>query len=372
MKRLSRRSLGAALAIALAGLAIALLWVTATTPGARWLLTTLSPLGGVNFSAQKVEGKVIGHLLLNEVRIDLGQQQVEAGTLELRWRPLRLLGGAVALQELTLQGVRVQDDAPPGDQPPRLAWPRVSGKAGLPTVRIAKLLVNDLSYRRREEPPLQLTSLAASATWEDGLLTITELKAVAPAAQISGAISAGFRKPSLTADLTLALAQPVAEMDRFSLQARPGDTPGPEPFIGTVMLTGNGGNRRLLELGGELGMAANAINLRHLKLTRPGRKGYLTGEGSLTFTARESVLSLQIKATNLDLAPELPVATDLSGTLTFAGTLDNYRGDFTLINHSKGWQAAVVSATYQGSGAGLKLAPVKAAILDGSVTGNLD
>lgn len=372
MKRLNKRSLGVALALVMAAVAAAVVvWGTATTPGARWLLTTLPPLGGVNFSAQKVEGKILGHLRLTEVRIGLARQQVALTTLELRWQPLRLLGGTVAVQELTIQGVRIQDDTPPADLPPRLAWPRLSEKARLPAIRIAKLLVTDLSYRRLQEQPVRVTSLAGSITWEDGLLTIAELQTVSPAARINGTVSAGFRQPSLTAGLTLALAQPVAEMDRFSLQAGPADTPGPEPFIGTITLTGHGGNRKL-ELRGELGMAENAINLRQLNLTRPGQKGRLTGDGSLAFTTRESVLSLQIKATNLDLAPELQVPTDLSGTLNFAGTMDNYRGDFTLTNQSKGWQAAVVSATYQGTGAGLELAPVTASFLDGSVTGNLD
>jgi translocation and assembly module TamB len=98
----------------------------------------------------------------------------------------------------------------------------------------------------------------------------------------------------------------------------------------------------------------------------------MTADGSLEFTTLESVLALQIKVAGLDLAPELNVPTDLSGSLRFAGTLNSYRGDFTLANKAKGWQAATVSAAYHGTHEGVKLAPLNGRLLDGSLAGNLD
>src|SRR6185369_1241757 len=68
----------------------------------------------------------------------------------------------------------------------------------------------------------------------------------------------------------------------------------------------------------------------------------------------------------------LNVPTDLSGTLRFAGTLNSHRGDFTLANQAQGWQTAAVSAAYQGTSEGVKLAPFNARILDGSLAGSLD
>jgi len=83
-------------------------------------------------------------------------------------------------------------------------------------------------------------------------------------------------------------------------------------------------------------MAKDAINLRRLTLTRPGQKGSITADGSLSFKTVESLLSLQVKADGLDLAPQLNVPTDLSGTLRFAGTLNSYRGDFYLCQPGQG------------------------------------
>jgi translocation and assembly module TamB len=98
----------------------------------------------------------------------------------------------------------------------------------------------------------------------------------------------------------------------------------------------------------------------------------VSADGSLAFTARESLMTLQIKAAGLDLAPELNVPTNLSGTLSFAGNLNNYRGQFTIANQAKGWQAATVTASYHGTGEGMKLDPLNASIIDGALAGNLE
>lgn len=374
MKLLTRQILGATVAVALTGAGVLLtvvIWAAVTPQGTRWLLEAAIPLSGVSLSVKKIDGKIIDRLLLTGVRLNMAQQKVEIDTLELRWKPLLLLSGTIAVQELNLGGVRIQDDAPPNNKPPILSWPKASGNAQLFDGSIGRLQVSNLSYRTLQKQPELVTYIGASVTWQDSLLTITDLNGITPSGRINGGVAAGFNKPSLTADLAIALAHPIAAMNHFTLKVRPVNS-GPEPFVGTVMFTGSAGSEKLLELGGDIGMAANAVNLRRLNLTRPGRQGLITADGSLAFTALESVLSLQVKVAGLDLAPELNVPTDLSGTLKFAGTLDRYKGNITLANSAKGWQAATVSAAYQGTFAGLKLAPLTATVLDGSLAGNLD
>lgn len=370
MKRLTQRILVSSLVITFVVTVLAAgVWVTTTTNGARWLLTSIAPLSGVKISVQKIEGSINDRLLLTGTRIDLRQLKLELDSVELRWKPLLLLTGTIGVRELIVSGVRIQDDTPLDTTAPVLAWPKVSGNAQQFDVAISRVQVTALSYRRLQERPVQVSSVSASATWQDGALSLSKLTLVSPDGQLQGSISAGFNKPSLTSDLTVALTQPLAEMNRFSLQVRPGT--GPEQFVGSIMLAGSNDTRTLLELNGTLGMAKEAINLRRLSLTRPGQKGVLTADGAVTFTAQEALLALQITAAGLDLAPELNVPTDLSGTLRFAGTLESYRGDVSLTNQARGWQAATVTAHYRGTAAGLSLAPLNARIMDGSLTGNM-
>ena len=280
MKRLTRKSRGALLAMGLAGGTLAfVLWAVTTTAGSRWVLTALVPRSGINFSAQKIEGQISDHLLLTAVRITLAQQQLEIDSLELRWKPLLLLKGRIAVAELTLNGMRIQDDAFRDNKAPQPAWPHVSAGVRRLAGRIAQLRVTNFSYRHLQEEAVRVTSLAGSVTWQDALLSIADLQAIAPAGQIDGAVAVGFQPPSLSA---------------------------------------------------------------------------------------------AVKVADLNLAAVLQVPTDLSGTLTFTGTLDNYAGDFNLSNQGPGWQAASLAATYQGSRTGLKLALLHARLLDGNLGGDLE
>ena len=372
MKRLTTKSLVALLAMALTGAAVAaLFWLVATTSGARWFLATIPPWSGVTLSAQKVEGRIIDHLLLSKVQIGLARQRVEIETLELRWQPLLFLTGTVAVDELRLNGVQIQDDTPIDLQPPVLAWPQVPKSAQRLSARITQLRVTDFRYRRLQEEPMLVESLSGSVTWDQGILSLDELKAVTPSGQMSGTIAAGFAQPSLLADLAMTPVQPLAQMDHFTVQVRR-SLAGTEPFVGTVKINGSTEGRERLEVVGEVGMTPNAFHLRQLRLHRPGEKGLLTADGSLRFIAPSPILSLQVKVEAFDLAPELHLSTNLDGTLSFAGTLESYRGELSLTNSGTGWQGTTLTATYQGNRTGIKLAPMNATLLDGSLTGNLE
>ena len=50
-------------------------------------------------------------------------------------------------------------------------------------------------------------------------------------------------------------------------------------------VAGSKGKSIFLKLAGEAGMTHNAFNLRQLRLTEPGRRGSLTGGGTVTLTA---------------------------------------------------------------------------------------
>ena len=372
MKQLTLKILVAALAIMVGGAAVAaVVWIIGSTHGARWLLTTAATRSSGGFSVRKIEGRIGDHLLLTGVRINLAQQNVELDRVELRWKPLPLLAGTIAVQELAVNGVRVQDDAPPGNKPPSLAWPHVSEFAHLFDGTIAQLRVTNLRYQRLQEQPLQVTSVAGTVTWQEGLLSINDLTVVSTSGRINGSVSARFKQPSLTADLDIAVARPAVKMDRFLVRVRHSHGAGAEQLAGMITVAGYAGTRALIELGGDVGLARDSFNLRRLRLTAPGHKGVVTGDGTLAFTAIEPFLSLQLKAAGIDLSPQLGVPASLSGTLKFAGTPDSYQGDFTVANQAEGWQSVTASAAYHGTREGMNVDKLNASILDGSLAGNI-
>ena len=263
-------------------------------------------------------------------------------------------------------------DNTPAETPPDLAWPRVSGVAGFFDGKIERLRVNGLIYRLSDGRQVSLRSITSSVVWNNKFLSLPDLAVVAPSGSVAGSIVAGFFRPLLRFDLALTPASPIEGMDGFTLQARLLPGRDPEQLAGGFTVAGASGNVKLLELVGEAGMTRQAFNLRQLSLTRPGRRGLVSGSGTITLTAGEPLLALQLKAADIDLTRDTKVAADLSGTLTLAGTPGRYRGEFAIASAGKGWRTARLSGAYQGDGAGVKLAPLTGALLAGSVQGNLD
>ncbi|MCM2358481.1 MAG: translocation/assembly module TamB domain-containing protein [Geobacteraceae bacterium] len=371
MTRATRHMLAILLCCAALAAAAGVAWLAGTEEGARWLLGSLSRRSGGKIALRQVEGRLLDRLRLAGVRLMLPRLEAEIDTLELRWRPLLLLTGRVAVQELTLRGVRLTDTAPAREQPAELAWPTVSGIAVRLEVGVERLRVDGLSYRRPDQPPQVVDTISTSLAWRELLLSLDDLSFASPAGRVAGSVAAGFHRPSLSLDLAVTPAQPVAGMDRLTLRTRLLPGRGAEQLAGSVAVTAGSAVRKRLELSGEVGMTRTAFNLRELRLTSPGRRGTASGAGTLLVAAQEPLLQLRLKADGLDLAPELKVPTDLSGELTFEGGPAGYRGRFNVANRGKGWRSARVAGAFQGDAAGMELATLDGSLLDGSLQGNI-
>lgn len=372
MKREAKQGLIALLVAALIGAGgWGAAWLVGTADGARWVMDAVTSHTPLTISARQVEGRLLDRLRLGGVRVALAPFEVEIESLDYRWQPLLLLSGRIAAKELTLAGMRIQDNTPAGI-PPDLIWPRVSGMAGAFDGRIDRLQVNGLTYRRLDGQPIHLNAISSSVSWEKALLTLSNLAATSPDGRVAGNIAAVFDRPTLQLDLTVIPSKPFAGMDAFSLRGRFLHRLGPEQLAGGFTVIGSKGKVKALEFTGEAGVTRNAFNFRRLRLTRPGRRGSFTGGGSVTLNAQAPLLALQLTADGLDLSPELNFPTDLSGTLTFTGTPERYRGEFKLANRGKGWQTADLSGSFEGDTEGMKLAPLTGSLVAGSLQGNLD
>lgn len=371
MKRAAKYFLLAVVtAVLLAGTA-ALAWLCGTPQGAGWLLESVSRHTRLKISARTVEGRLLDHLRLTGVRVSLPLQEAEIEVIELRWQALALLTGKVVVQELALAGVRVRDNTPVSERPPDLAWPRVPERAALLAGWIGRLRVDGLDYRRPDERPVTVTHISSSLTWRNAQLTLEQLSVVSATGRLAGTVAAGFQQPSLRVDLTVTPSRPVAEMDRFSIQARLSPARAPEQLAGSAAVSGAAGSKQRLELAGEVGMTRDSFNLRRLRLAIPGRSGTISGEGSILLTAREPVVKLRLKVAGLQLAPELRLPTAISGELSFDGGPAGYLGRFDLANRGKGWRAARVTGAYQGDALGMKLASLDGTLLGGTLRGKL-
>lgn len=359
------------LLIALIPCVIGLYWLLDSPAGARFALTTLAGMSGQAISIRDADGTLLGHLHLAGVRVTRPKLQLQIDSLDLAWDPRQLLHGNLLVRELTLAGVRIQDDAAPSTVPPQLNWPRVSGVARRLNAQISRVQVKELSYRSLDAPPLIVTEFSSSLAYNDGLLSLSKLHLVSPDGQLSGELAAGFSDLQLRLDLEMAPTLPIQGMDHFSLQARLLPGRDLEQLSGGIAAVGTSRGEQHLKLDAELGMTGNTFNMRRLLIVRPGERGSLAGEGSMKLTTTEPVIVLKLKAVDLDLERELDQPTRLTGTVDFSGSLSSFQGKFSLKNSGAGWQSAAMAADYEGGFAGLKLTSISGALLEGSVAGDL-
>ncbi|UFS69434.1 translocation/assembly module TamB [Geomonas sp. RF6] len=350
----------------------ALWWLLWTPSGAKWALQRVPSTPQASFTVRRVEGRLLDHLVLSGVRVVSGQRTTTAQRVELTWQPLLLFSGELAIGELSLSGVRVDDRTPVTKKPIDLTWPRLPGFADLFEARVTHLRINDLTYQRLQRPEVKVRALSASLSWRYTLLLVSNLRAVAPAGLLAGEIVAGLKRPSLRLDLIAAPAKPISGFDYLSLQARLGRARGAEQVAGTVNLVGKRGEKRLLTVAGGLGVTRTSLVLHGVRVEKSGQPGTVTVDGDVDLSGEEPVAALKVQGKDLDLAPQIGRRTDLSGIINVTGNLERYRGNFSLSNKGKGWETLSLSGTLAGGMKGIRLAPVTARVLSGVVRGVVD
>ncbi|OPY90722.1 MAG: Translocation and assembly module TamB [Syntrophus sp. PtaU1.Bin208] len=355
------------LAMVVAGMA----WVIGTTAGARWLLESLSKKTAAEIRVRTVEGRLLDRLNLAGMRIGLAQQRVEIDRLDLDWKLLHLLLGRVDISKIAVVGVRIQDDAAP--TPLSLDWPQLPKMTNYLSGKIGHLTLRGLTYRKGEEKPVIVQALSASARLQGGNLDLISLQGAMPSVRMEGSIGLGLIRPSLTTNLTVYPKEPLGGMQRFVLQTSLKPAKGPEQAAGAFTFSGEGktADQPSLALSGEAGVERKALHFRHLIFIGGDLRGTITGGATIDFSALDPFMKIEIQAAGVDLAPQIGMATNIEGALSFSGTTANYRGRFSVANTGSGWRSLRFSGDYAGHEKEVELTTLTGTILAGTVGGNL-
>jgi translocation and assembly module TamB len=344
-------------------------WLLGTTDGVRFLFSELSRQTAIEIKAGKIEGRLSGDLNIENVLIRWPRGTLRAERFHLRWRPLRLLSATVSVKELYLQDVRIQDSRP--EEPTDLKWPVISGLPSYIAARIDDLKMNGLAYRRLEQAPVVINRLSSGILWRRGVFHVRDLSVNTPSASGKGNIRAGFRRPSLDLELGVILSKPLEQMDHLSLTAHL--LPGKEPvqLEGPLEVIGVTGAKPRMKLSFDAGIERKSVIFRKMHLTRSGRRGVVGGRGEIIFAPAQTELQLLLQVDSLDLSPQLPAETDLSGEISFNGAFNNYGGRFSLRNKGEKWRSAAMSGSFKGNKEGIRLDVVKGSLLNGDLQGTV-
>ena len=149
----------------------------------------------------------------------------------------------------------------------------------------------------------------------------------------------GFSHPRLSLNLQSTLTKEFAGFDSIfiKLGLEPGESR--EKAKGPFQISGQKKGQERLHCEGDLELTQAALGFQNLRLFQAGRRGKIQAEGEIAFSERPK-LWLKANVSQLDLAPELGMATDLSGRVEIKGSVDRYKGQATFINRSGGWEKA--------------------------------
>lgn len=377
MKRLIFYGTMVALAV---GLAVAAwqgsAWLFRTSGGARWALESVSRHTSVKISAGRIDGSLLGHLRLEDLRVRIGDMEAKIRSFDYNFHRAGLLSGSFIIENMNINGVRIHDNSPK-NKPPDLTWPEVSGILSVLDICVQKLAVNDISYTAsRRGLHREDMSLAGAVLWRHSALTFKNITFQTPYGTGSAEVEAGFYQPGLRFDVAFNLRQKYAKWDKFAFQGNLKPGRRPELLAGKIFLKGSARAAGSWELRGDVGMTPNAFNLRNFQLSRETR--VIAGaEGSILLTVDEPGLILTLSLKDVDLKEETGIATKIGGSLTLDGTPSNYRGAFHFMNNNlrfmnkkeKDWKNVVLKGRYTGNERGITIDLAGASLCSGKLEG---
>lgn len=296
-----RRLLGFLLPAILALPAI-LFWVLGTQGGLHFSLSLVKKLAPDLLQVERVDGRILGDLHLRGLRVRAPGLALDLDYLDLRWRPFATLAdGTLRISELRVSGLNIATapatDTTEDEKPGPVALPSIR----LPfRIELEQAVVESLSIGTLgEEARFRIDRIALATDWSGSTLTLKQLTFALPKPMLEAAAQG---KLEVTGDypMTLELSWSLAQQPNWEL-------------IGTTTVAGDLEALRVKQqLTGSAQAELRAL-IRELR-EQPSWEGEL------------KIRQADLRAFQADLP-----MSDLSGTLTTSGDLDDARVQGNLV-----------------------------------------
>ena len=97
-------------------IAVGALWLVATESGARWAFARVLARSGPELTIARVNGSLLGGLVVEDVRLRLTRDELDIGRLALKWKPAAALIGEIELGAVRASPVAYRKLPPKGDE----------------------------------------------------------------------------------------------------------------------------------------------------------------------------------------------------------------------------------------------------------------
>ena len=349
---------------------VSLSWSLYTRSGTAFVLRAIEGAMSDTLELKKVTGRIGYSLHLEGLTVKLQDLTIIVQTADLKWNPLYLAGGKLAISSLRMQGISIKGVKSPEEKPVGLRLPELPRWFRVFEAWINELIVNGLSYRTDESEPVTVKSILAIVRLDMGILYLQGLDAKSTYGNLTGSAAVNLLRPALQARLAATLPEVTAGIDGISVDTNLSPSRGGEQIAGPLVLKAFSAKQERASLRCTVGIARQALRISELKMLKAGEKGTLEAEGRLDLSGENPAFSISARFAGLDLFPEVPLETDLSGKLAIAGTTEDFKGSFDLKNSGPHWKEIELAGGIYGDGAMIELQGLEARVLGGAILGS--
>lgn len=347
------------------------LWSIYTVTGTSFLLKGIARVLPGTVEMKEVTGRIGYSLHVEGLRLHLTDLEVAVDAADLTWQPLYLITGKLAIIKLRIHNVSVTDSKPPEDKPVDLLLPTVPKWLTMLEGWVNELGVSNVKYIKSGGEPVSIDGISATILWDRGILSLTGVNAKTAYGSAAGAVMINLSRPALRARLTMTLQKSAADIDTILLDARLPASKGEEQIAGPLVVKAAAGEQERYSLQCRLAVTRHTLRLSEAKLTKKPEKGSVEAAGTLDLSGNKPAFTFAAKFTGLDLAPEVPTATDLSGNITVAGTMEDFTGTVDLKNVGTSWKEIALKGNLRGESELIELKDLEARLLGGTVLGHI-
>ncbi|MEN6615607.1 MAG: hypothetical protein ABFD12_03555, partial [Syntrophorhabdus sp.] len=338
-----------------------------TTPGTSLVLKGVGHfLPG--FHMDKYSGTLGTSLRIDGLSLKSGDTTVNAASTYLKWRPARIFFGQLVIDDLQVRDITITQGKKPEEKPVDLTLPRLPRLATMLYGWIYSIRVDNLTIQSPDSQPIDVSHFAGSVLLNHGTIYLNVVSAKTSLGNIGGQIVMNLPRPGIAARLEAKPLENLESIDTILLDANLPAAQGKVQIAGPVNIRLISGKKDRLKIASRIGIEKQKVHITDIKITKAAG-GTVDGKGAIDLSGKKAVFHVTATLTGLDLGPELPIHTRLSGTIGATGSADNFTGQFDIVNEGEAWKDVSLSANVRGVGDNIRFDDVNAAIYGGTIAG---
>ncbi|MHB8109002.1 MAG: translocation/assembly module TamB domain-containing protein [Syntrophorhabdaceae bacterium] len=340
-----------------------------TSSGTSVVLKGVQRFAPGNIHIDSYSGTLGTTLRLEGLTLKFGDTVINAGSLDLKWRPWQLVAARFVIDDLLLRDTVITGGKKEEDKPVDLTLPRLPRFFTMFYGWIYRARLHNLVYTSSDGGKFTIAQFTGSVILKRGVayLNIVDLKTDYGSA--FGHILVNLVNPGIRTRLTANPQKNTANIDTITFEANLPSAQGNEQVAGPLSITMISGKREMLKLESRLGFEKQRIRLSKARIIKGPEKGIIEGDALMDLSGKTPAFDVAAKITDIDLAPQVPVKTQLSGTIRASGNTDAFTGEFNLANQGESWKEFSLRADLNGTGDRIRLENLNASVFGGTITG---